>query len=98
MRVLVFSLAGMLALAACTPAVNDQMIEQMEGGMREVPAPVGGEDDDPAREPLVALFAKLHSCTSESVGRITVGQLLRELHGPRRPSRGEDYPSPAREF
>ena len=34
MKALVFSLAGMLALAACTPAVDDQMIDQMEGEVR----------------------------------------------------------------
>lgn len=70
-----------------------EVIEQMEGGMREIPAPVGEEGDDPVREPLVALFGRLHACTSDSVGRITVGQLLREIHGPRRPSRGEDHPA-----
>ena len=30
MRILAISLGGMLALAGCTPAVNDQMIDQME--------------------------------------------------------------------
>ena len=34
MKLLAFSLAGILALAACTPAVDDQMIEQMEGEVR----------------------------------------------------------------
>ena len=34
MRALVFSLAGLLALTACTPAVDEQMIDQMEAEVR----------------------------------------------------------------
>lgn len=59
----------------------EEVIRQMEGGRREIP---NFEESDPVQRKLSELFNRLSDCTSEALQRLTVGQMVRELYGPRR--------------
>ena len=69
----------------------EEIIQEMEGGTREIPATTG--ESDPARESIVAIFQTVRGCTRDALDRVTVGQMVRELYGPERPSRAGDSAS-----
>lgn len=65
----------------------EEVILQMEGGNREIPAAAGV---DVTREAIASIFDTVEKSTQESLARVTVGRLVRELEGPRMPSRAPD--------
>ncbi|HEY0788982.1 MAG TPA: YhjD/YihY/BrkB family envelope integrity protein, partial [Thermoanaerobaculia bacterium] len=66
----------------------EEVIQQMEGGNREIPAAVNG--DDPARPSIAEIFQTIRGCTRDALDRISIGQMVREVYGPQRPSRAGD--------
>jgi membrane protein len=60
----------------------EEIIQEMEGGTREIPATAG--PGDPARESIAAIFQTVRGCTREALDRTTIGQLVWELYGPER--------------
>lgn len=67
----------------------DEVIVYMEGGKREIPS---YDDQDPGKRKIAELFHKLRLCSGEALQRMTVGHLVREMYGPRMPSRSADGP------
>jgi membrane protein len=70
----------------------EEVVLHMEGGGREVPP---GDSGDGPRESVVGVFQTVRSCTHEALGHRSIGQIVRDLYGDRRPSRAADL-SPAR--
>lgn len=64
-----------------------EVIDAIEGGRRQVP---DFATDHPAQARIKELFNFLDRCTSEAIELDTIGKLVRELYGPRRPSRSSD--------
>jgi YihY family inner membrane protein len=64
-----------------------EVIEVMEGGRREIPH---FDNESVVQQKMKDLFQNLRTCTAESLGRLTIGQMVRELYGPRVPSRIAD--------
>jgi membrane protein len=61
-----------------------EVIDAVEGGQRQIPL---YHPDDPAQKHVAELFAHLERCTSEGLEDRSIGQMVRTLYGPRRPSR-----------
>jgi len=59
----------------------EEVIRHMEGGRREIPK---FNEADPVQRKIGELFGRLRDCTAEALQRMTIGQLVRELYGPRR--------------
>ncbi|MFN2237869.1 MAG: YhjD/YihY/BrkB family envelope integrity protein [Thermoanaerobaculia bacterium] len=70
----------------------EEVVLHMEGGGREVPP---GDPGDGPRESVIGVFQTVRNCTHEALGRRSIGQIVRDLYGDRRPSRAADL-SPAR--
>jgi membrane protein len=66
----------------------EEIIQQMEGGTREIPE--AAAVDDPVRESIAGIFQTVRSCTRGALDRVSIGQMVRETYGPGRPSRIED--------
>ena len=69
----------------------EEVIRNMEGGSREIPD--SDVTNQPAREAIVDMYDTLRRCTAAGLEHRTVGQLVRDIHGPRRPSRAHDLRS-----
>lgn len=69
-----------------------EVIDAVEGGRRQIPA---FDPDHPAQKRVGELFAYLDQCTADAVESETVGKLVRDLYGPRRPSRTDDVAAKA---
>ena len=73
----------------------DEVVRVMEGGTRGVPDP---STADGAKQMIIETFEILAACTSGALDRRTIGQMVRDLYGPRQPSRGADaQPDPLAE-
>ncbi len=66
----------------------EEIIQQMEGGSREIPA--AADQEDPVRPSIAEIFQTVRSCTRDALDTVTIGQVVREVYGPQRPSRPED--------
>ncbi len=64
----------------------EEVVAVMEGRYRQVPPSAAAEPDQAVSE----LFQYLDRCTSDALQTRSVGQMVRDLYGPRRPSREED--------
>lgn len=64
-----------------------EVIDAIEGGRRQVP---DFATDHPAQKRIAELFVYLEKCAVEAVELDTIGKLVRELYGPRRPSRADE--------
>ncbi len=69
-----------------------EVIDAIEGGRRQIP---GFDPDSPAQKRIARLFNYLDRCTSEAIELDTIGKLVREMYGPRRPSRNGDVAAEA---
>lgn len=69
-----------------------EVIDAVEGGRRQVP---GSAPDDPAQKRIGELFVYLERCTTEAIELDSIGKLVRELYGPRRPSRAGEVAAEA---
>ena len=67
----------------------DEVIRHMEGGRREIPS---YDEHEPGKRKIAELFERLRLSTGEALQRVTVGNLVREMYGPRIPSRATDGP------
>jgi len=65
----------------------EEVIQGVEGSYRALPS--GGPEDDEQRI-VAGIFDHLHDCTHNAVGGMTIGYLVRQLYGPRAPSRAAD--------
>ncbi len=72
----------------------EELIQEMEGGTRDIP-PAATESAE--RDAVEGIFATVRTSTREALNRLTVGQFVRQLYGPRKPSRSADYLPTARE-
>ncbi|HKB78178.1 MAG TPA: hypothetical protein VKH35_00550, partial [Thermoanaerobaculia bacterium] len=69
----------------------EEVIAQIEGARHAVPD-IGPEDRE--RSAIGDLFRRLSDARRESLNRLSVGQMVRELYSPRAPSRIEDRRGP----
>jgi membrane protein len=67
----------------------EEVVAQVEGLKRDVPE-IHMEDGE--RTMIGDLFTRLNACLSNALDHHTIGQLVRELYGDRRPSRATDMP------
>jgi len=65
----------------------EEVVQDVEGSYRAVPD-AGLEDDE--RRVVAGIFDHLCECTHNAVGGVTIGYLVRQLYGPRAPSRVSD--------
>jgi membrane protein len=65
----------------------EEVVAQVEGLRRDIPEI---HMDDNERMVIGDLFAKLSTCMSNALDHHTIGALVREVYGDRRPSRAED--------
>lgn len=67
---------------ACDPdrISVEEIITRMEGTMRLVPD-IGPDDHE--RQAVGAIFARLNASTAETLDRLSIGRLVRELYSPR---------------
>ncbi len=67
---------------ACDPdrISVEEVIARMEGTMRLVPD-IGPDDHE--RQAVGAIFTRLNECTAETLDRMSIGRLVRELYAPR---------------
>jgi YihY family inner membrane protein len=56
----------------------DEVVKVMEGGYRDIPQ---FDDRRPEMKLLADLFTTLQRCTSEALGRLSIGYLVRQLEG-----------------
>jgi len=69
----------------------EEVVVEVEGARRDVP---DIQLDDRERTVVVELFTRLSACLSGALDHLTIGHLVRELYGPRAPSRvGDVTPS-----
>ncbi len=65
----------------------EEVLRVMEGGNRELP--LTGEEDR-VKESISRLFSAFDDCVVKTLGAVTITQLVREVHGPRRPLGAEE--------
>jgi membrane protein len=58
----------------------EEVVQQMEGGHREVPD-LGPDDGE--RKLIAGLFGRMGECMSAALNRMSIGQVVRELYSPR---------------
>lgn len=61
----------------------EEVIQEMEGGTREIP--VASDEEDAVREAIDGVFQMVRSCTRDALDRVSIGQMARDLYGPRQP-------------